>query len=178
MLAAGAGRRFGRPKAGVRVDGERLVDRAVRVLRSGGATEVVVILGAEQLEVPDAIAVWNGDWESGMASSLVAGLRACESISGDSACVSLVDLPGLTAEAVRRVASDDPAALRAATYDGQRGHPVVFGRDRWAAVADSVSGDSGANAYLLAHLAQLELIEVGDVAAGTDLDVAGDRYQY
>ena len=36
VLAAGAGRRFGRPKALVELDGERLVDRAVRVLETGG----------------------------------------------------------------------------------------------------------------------------------------------
>ena len=36
VLAAGAGVRFGQPKAPVVIDGERLVDRAVRVLDRGG----------------------------------------------------------------------------------------------------------------------------------------------
>ncbi|MFQ6228544.1 NTP transferase domain-containing protein [Nocardia sp. NPDC002869] len=37
VLAAGAGRRFGKPKAAVLFEGERLVDRAVRLLRDGVA---------------------------------------------------------------------------------------------------------------------------------------------
>ena len=46
VLAAGSGRRFGEPKAPVVVEGERLVDRAVRVLRQGGCSRVLVVLGA------------------------------------------------------------------------------------------------------------------------------------
>ncbi len=40
VLAAGAGRRYGQPKAGVQFQGERLVDRAVRVLTEGGCKQV------------------------------------------------------------------------------------------------------------------------------------------
>ena len=46
VLAAGEGRRFGGPKAPAVIDGERLVDRAVRVLRAGGCDPVYVVLGA------------------------------------------------------------------------------------------------------------------------------------
>ncbi|MFM8895280.1 MAG: NTP transferase domain-containing protein, partial [Actinomycetales bacterium] len=46
VLAAGSGSRFGQPKAGVLIDGERLVDRAVRILSQAGADPVLVVLGA------------------------------------------------------------------------------------------------------------------------------------
>ncbi|MGA1145657.1 MAG: NTP transferase domain-containing protein, partial [Candidatus Nanopelagicales bacterium] len=46
VLAAGEGKRFGGPKAPFEYDGERLVDRAVRVLREAGCDPVFVILGA------------------------------------------------------------------------------------------------------------------------------------
>ena len=39
------GRRFGGPKALVEIDGERLVDRAVRVLRDGGVDPAYVVAG-------------------------------------------------------------------------------------------------------------------------------------
>ena len=54
VLAAGAGRRLGGPKARVVVAGERLVDRAVRVLREGGLRSRLVVLGAWVGEVPGA----------------------------------------------------------------------------------------------------------------------------
>ena len=59
--------------------------------------------------------------------------------------VSLVDLPGLTPAAVRRLLDVD-ADLAAAAYDGERGHPVLLGREHWAGVPASAAGDPGASA--------------------------------
>ncbi|MDH4158965.1 MAG: nucleotidyltransferase family protein [Actinomycetota bacterium] len=168
VLAAGAGRRFGGPKAPAVVDDERLVDRAVRVLRAGGCPQVVVVLGAWVGEVPDADIVVNDDWESGMASSLRAGLSELAGRTDvDRVLVTLVDLPGLTAAAVRRLAASADE-LAVATYHGDRGHPVLLGRGHWSAIADSATGDQGARHYLQSH--QVSLVEVGDVASGLDLD--------
>ena len=52
VLAAGAGRRFGGPKALVDFRGVRLVDRAVGLLRAGGCDRVLVVSGAVELDVP------------------------------------------------------------------------------------------------------------------------------
>jgi nicotine blue oxidoreductase len=86
--------------------------------------------------------------------------------------VTLVDLPGLTAEAVRRLVAAESAdpreSLASATYDGERGHPVLLGRAHWAGVAASATGDRGARAYLAEHT--VALVEVADVATGDDLD--------
>ena len=169
MLAAGEGRRFGGPKAPFVLDDERLVDRAVRILREAGCDPVVVVLGAWLGEVPGASIVVNPEWESGMGSSLRSGLRSL----GDEVervLVTLVDLPGLTSEAVRRVLACD-ASLAVATYDGERGHPVLLGRPHWSGVIEAAQGDAGARTYLAAHSADLALVEVGDVASGEDLDL-------
>jgi len=45
---------------------------------------------------------------------------------------------------------------------------VLLGRDHWTGVAGSAEGDRGARAYLGGH--EVELVEVGDVASGEDLD--------
>ena len=172
VLAAGEGRRFGGPKAPYVLDGERLVDRAVRVLREGGCDPVVVVLGAWLGEVPRADVLRNPEWASGMGSSLRVGLAALTQRSEvDRALVTLVDLPGLTADAVRRVlASQDDLVV--ATYDGERGHPVVLARAHWPGVAGSALGDRGARTYLAEH--EVALVEVGDLASGDDLDARPD----
>lgn len=173
VLAAGEGRRFGGPKAPYLLDGERLVDRAVRVLRAGGCDPVLVVLGAWTDDVPDAELVDNPQWATGMGSSLRCGLAALTGRPDlDRVVVSLVDLPGLTAAAVRRVV-DCPASLASATYDGHRGHPVLLAREHWAGAAASAVGDSGARGYLAEH--DVALVEVGDVASGTDLDEPPSR---
>jgi len=168
VLAAGAGTRYGQPKAPVVIDGERLVDRSVRVLREAGCFPIAVVLGAWIGEVPGAVIIDNPDWESGMGSSLREGLRWALGTDVDSVIVTLVDLPGLTANAVTRIV-ETPADLVSATFGGQRGHPVKFGRDHWASLIEIASGDMGARDYLRTR-SDLVLVEVSDLADGQDLD--------
>jgi len=170
VLAAGEGRRFGGPKAPFVLDGERLVDRAVRVLRDGGCDPVVVVLGAWVGDVPGADVVTNEGWPDGMGSSLRVGLDHLAhtfDADVDAALVSLVDLVGLTSDAVARLVASD-APLAAASYDGRRGHPVRFARALWPEVVGSAHGDEGARGYLAEH--PPALVEVADVASGEDLD--------
>ena len=169
VLAAGAGTRYGRPKAPVEMDGERLVDRAVRVLTEGGCVPVVVVLGAWVGDVAGAEVVVNEEWPEGIGSSLRAGLTALEANPQvEAVVVTLVDLPGLTGAAVRRVV-DCPAALAVAAYQGERGHPVRLAREHWSTAIARARGDVGARPLLQGN-PDVSLVEVGDVAEGYDLD--------
>jgi nicotine blue oxidoreductase len=119
--------------------------------------------------------VVNADWDSGMGSSLRAGLAALAGSDAEAAVVLLVDMPGVTAPAVRRVlASAGPDALVMGGYDGRRGHPVLLGRDHWAGVAATAVGDKGARDYLRAHADEVRVVPVGDVADDRDIDVPAD----
>jgi len=177
VLAAGAGRRYGGPKAPVLVDGERLVDRAVRVLRQGGCPRVLVVLGAWLGAVASAEVVLNPAWESGMGSSLRAGLTHLLAEAGTGgapvtprrAVITLVDLPGLTPEAVAHLWAQ-PEALLAARYRGQQGHPVLIGEAHWPALINELDGDHGARHYLQRQ--GVHLIDLDHLANGDDLDQA------
>ncbi|MCD0451505.1 nucleotidyltransferase family protein [Actinocorallia sp. API 0066] len=173
LLAAGAGRRYGMPKALAPTPDEPgvlLVEHGVRTLRKAGCAPVVAVLGAQARRVPPlpgVIVVVNADWASGMGSSLRAGLAALEA---DAVVVLLVDTPGITPEAVSRVAEGaGRGTLRVATYGGAWGHPVVLGRDHWEGVSELAVGDVGARPYLKRHAP--EPVPCDDVADGTDLDV-------
>ncbi|SDN64948.1 nucleotidyltransferase family protein [Allokutzneria albata] len=175
VLAAGAGVRYGRPKALVELHGELLVERAVRTLREAGADPVVVVVGARADEVraraalDDALFVRNAEWASGMGSSLRAGLMGLISCRAAAVLVLPVDMPGITPAAVRRVAElSTPDVLAAASFDGVRGHPVLLGRAHWAGVATAASGDQGARTYLRDH--PPVLVACDDVASGADVD--------
>lgn len=170
LLAAGAGRRYGLPKALV----PGWLDQAVDVLRQGGCPAVTVVLGAEagRVAVPAGVeVVVADDWAEGMGASLRAGLRALtarEDITA--ALVHLVDLPDVSADVVRRVLAGpvDGAALRRATYAGTPGHPVLIGRDHWEEVVAHARGDRGARA--LFEQRPPEPVECGDLATGRDRD--------
>ena len=170
VLAAGQGRRFGGPKAPYEYEGERLVDRAVRILREGGCDPVIVVLGAWVGDVPDAQVVVNDQWASGMGSSLRAGLAAgAELPDVEAALITLVDLPGLTAAAIGELAANaDPDVLRAAEFSGRRANPVLIGRNHWAGVCDLAVGDQGARAYLAER--DVQLVPLDHLADGQDLD--------
>jgi nicotine blue oxidoreductase len=168
---------MGRPKALVPLDGEPLVRRAVRVLADGGCAPLVVVLGAAAEEVEPLLpagarAVVAEAWAEGMGASLRAGLAAVERLDPvpDAVLVHLVDLPGVTATAVARLAARAaPDALVRAAYDARPAHPVLIGRVHWAGVRAAATGDSGARAYLAGH-PDLELVECGDVAVPDDVD--------
>jgi len=169
LLAAGAGRRYGGPKA--LVDG--WLERALTVLAEGGCPERTVVLGAaaEQVRalVPEGVGVVVADnWAEGMGASLRAGLTALA--DSDAVLVTLVDLPDVGADVVRRLVdrAHDGTVLARATYDGRPGHPVLLGHDHLAGAAASVRGDTGARDYLAAHGAAL--VECGDLATGYDVD--------
>lgn len=183
LLAAGGGRRLGgRPKALLEHRGRPLVEHALRALRNGGCGPLHVVLGAAADEVRaradltgSAVTV-NPGWEEGMGSSLRLGLAALAGTGADAALVLLVDQPGIGAEAVARVrvAYRSRASLVAASYDGERGHPVLFGADRWAGIAAGAVGDQGARAYLREHRDAITLVECSDVAQAYDIDTAQD----
>lgn len=174
VLAAGEGKRFGGPKAPYVFQGERLVDRAVRTLLEGGCQTVFVVLGAWKGEVPNAMVLENTDWATGMGSSLKTGLTHLNHESDfDEVVVSLVDLPGLTSAAVKRIV-EAPGVITVGTYDGKRGHPVKFARSTWPELAASAHGDQGARDYIASHPDEITLIEIGDLATGEDMDVRPD----
>lgn len=171
VLAAGAGTRFGGPKAPVEHQGERLVDRSVRTLRQAGCDPIYVVLGAWQGDVDGAHVIVNHGWQEGMGSSLRAALtQVAETTQADHALITLVDLPGLTTDAVKRV-MQAPEGTVVATYDGERGHPVRIPRRHFRELIESVTGDVGARDFLNGR-SDITFIEVGDVASGIDLDFA------
>lgn len=174
LLAAGAGRRMGRPKALV----EGWLARALGSL--AGCDDVVVVLGAEAaaaraLLPPGADHVVADDWAEGMGASLRAGLRHLAAGGATRCVVTLVDLPDVGPEVVARLLAEpeDAAVLARAAYDGTPGHPVLLGRDHWAGVAATAEGDQGARAYLRGR--EVTLVECGDLATGRDQDTPEHR---
>lgn len=189
LLAAGQGRRMGKPKALVQVQGRALLDHSVTHLLEGGCADVLVVLGAATDEARQLLG--HGDptwadrvestvcatWAEGMGESLRTGLAAlaargarCPSV----VLVHLVDLPDVTAEVVVRVLSQASGheSLARAAYHGIPGHPVLLGQSHWQGVMDAATGDQGARAYL--RTARPTLVECGDLASGRDIDTPED----
>lgn len=181
LLAAGAGRRFGVPKAGIHVGGEALVTRGVRLLAEAGCAPVVVVLGAGEQQVRDAAdlggarAIVAPDWHEGMGASLRAGLVALRDLC-PAAVVALVDQPLIGVEAIARLRAAwlGGAVAVTAAYDGVRGTPVLFDAAVWPEISASAVGDRGARAWLTANPDRVAMVECADVASPDDIDTTED----
>ena len=173
ILAAGSGSRIGTPKAILEINGERLIDRAVTHFHTAGIRDVYVVLGAWQGEVPGAHVIINPDWESGMGSSLRAGLEYLKTLSEvTDVVISLVDLPGMSAAAIQAIAGNSQEIVMG-TFEGKSGHPVKFNRRHWQEIINSAQGDIGARNFLKGR-DDIVYIPLEHLATGNDVDTPED----
>ena len=183
LLAAGEGSRFGRPKALVELDGQTLAERGVTLLRAGGTDPVLIVTGAAQVELrPEhqARTVYNGEWRTGMGSSLRAALRALTELEAGpemgAVVVALADQPLVGAAAVGRLiaAYQAGADVAVAAYAGKPRNPVLLAREHWPEVIATATGDQGARAFLRARPELVTLVECGDTGRPDDIDTPAD----
>ncbi|MGB8391196.1 nucleotidyltransferase family protein [Mycobacterium sp.] len=169
LLAAGAGRRYGKPK--VLVDG--WLDTAVRALREGGCDDVVLVLGAAEVPVPPGVtAITAPQWHEGLSASVRTGLAQAERMGADYAVLHVIDTPDVGAAVVTRVlerAVASGSGLARAYFGDRPGHPVVIARRHWPGVLARISGDQGAAAYLRTN-PDVEIVDCSDLASGRDVD--------
>jgi CTP:molybdopterin cytidylyltransferase MocA len=131
VLAAGASSRFGGVKQRILL--EPVLDR----VRGSSVNDLVVVLGAHEVDT-SARVVRCPEWERGRGASLRCGLRALGD-DVEAAVVVLADGPDLAPAAIDRVLEvrrESNAEIVAATYHGERGHPVVLDRAVWEQIPD------------------------------------------
>jgi len=156
LLAAGMSSRMAEiNKLLVPVGGTPMVRRAAEALIDGGADPVVCVIGHQAPEVSAALdglslgLVANPDFAQGMATSLVAGIRALEACPA--VIVMLGDMPWVGGEVVgaltRAFVTHGPDAICVPTHEGRRGNPVLW-PSRYFPPMMSLTGDEGARALI------------------------------
>ena len=158
VLAAGEASRFGSPKQRLLLPG--VLER----LREAPVDEIVVVEGAYELTADNARVVGCADWERGPGASLRCGLAAFGD-EVDAAVVVLADGPNLAPQAVKRVlaAWSTDGGIVAASYAGERGHPLVLGRADWGGIPDEGLRDR-----------EVRLVPCDDLGAPGDIDTPED----
>ncbi len=176
VLAAGASTRLGEPKQLIRLGGETLLERTIRVAGEAGLTPVVVVLGAAAKRVAetcDLRPVWvvvHAGWAEGMGSSIRAGMELVQEFAEvGGAVVMTCDMPGV-APAHLRALREEAETVVASTYDGRRGVPAYFPRATFPELLQ-LRGDAGAR-ELLRQARVLEL-----TGGEMDVDTAADVEQ-
>ena len=150
ILAAGSSRRMGRPKQVLIWDGEALVRRAARTALEAGLDPVIVVVGAYQGEVIQALdgldlrVVNNMEWENGQSTTVRAGVAALPPRVG-AAVFLLADQPFVGSQLLQELThhhANSLAPVVAPSVEGERANPVLFDRRTFADLM-ALSGDSG-----------------------------------
>ncbi|MDX1647310.1 MAG: nucleotidyltransferase family protein [Longimicrobiales bacterium] len=149
ILAGGASSRMGREnKLLAELEGQTMVERVAAVALASRADPVLVVLGHGYMDVrprlPDDVGVVeNPAHASGLASSLVAGVRALpEEVDG--CVVMLGDMPFVRPDDVDAlIAAFDADAACVPLVGGRRGNPVLWPRTFFDDILE-LKGDHGA----------------------------------
>jgi molybdenum cofactor cytidylyltransferase len=164
VLAAGASTRLGRPKQMVVIDGETLVERAVRTASEAGLSPVILVVSDQSLKVPGAQSVINPDANEGIASSIHCGVNAAAGCDG--VVLMTCDQPALTTEHLLALITDQDEPSGSA-YAGRVGVPAYFPAAMFTALMQ-LKGDAGARALLRGARA------VPNEALALDIDTPAD----
>jgi molybdenum cofactor cytidylyltransferase len=187
VLAAGAGSRFGGAKLTAPWRGGRLIDGALAAAFAAPVRSVTVVTGADPMVEPAARAfaeargesarlrlVHAADHAEGMAAPLRTGVGSLP-YDAAGAFVFLGDMPLIPPAILPSLAEALAAGAEAAapSFQGQRGHPVLFSAALFPALA-ALKGDEGARSVLRGLGDRLALIETDDAGVLVDIDRPGD----
>jgi molybdenum cofactor cytidylyltransferase len=184
VLAAGRASRFGSQKLLSRWGDGVLLHGALAAAFAAPVQSIVVVTGADAGRVENAaldFASDHGEWRlrlvhaadfsEGMAASLRTGIAALpENATG--AFVFLGDMPRVphAVSGLLAAALEGPGIAAAAPVcEGRRGHPVLFSRRLFPALAEA-TGDSGGREALQALGEALRLVPVTDAGVLFDVD--------
>ena len=185
ILAGGASRRMGTPKALLEIGAETFIDRLVGLFNPV-VSPLIVVLGHDSELVrhgmdsrsPVTFAV-NRQPERGMLSSLQCGLRELPSETG-AVIFSPVDYPSCQGTTVARIADEFRNRFRTHAcdvvipiYRGVKGHPVCISR-RVVDELLELPFTGQAREIIRGRIGTTVFIEVDDPGITTDVDTPED----
>src|SRR5579862_5040588 len=194
ILAAGRSTRMqalGTPKLLLPLGGRPLITYAVAAACASRVDPLIVVLGNAAERAQTALNEWaasatpailagryhcvvNPDFAQGMASSLRVGITTLVSIAPDTmgVVILLADQPLVTTALLDSLLAEayaTPEAIVAASYGGQRGHPIYFPRALFDELM-AVTGDEGGRSVVAHHADRLRLIPIVETRASLDID--------
>ena len=186
ILAAGSSSRLGQPKQLVEYQGERLVDRAVRVAHKAGASPIFVVLGSRYEHILAALQDGRGPafsgieprflinkaWASGMGSSIAQGATAAERAGAEDLLILTCDQTAVTPEHLRKlIETSKREHVVASHFQDRRGVPALFPEFAFHALQE-LTGDHGARDLLHDNAVLTVPLHQGEIDLDTPDDLA------
>jgi molybdenum cofactor cytidylyltransferase len=186
VLAAGSSSRLGTSKQLLRVQGESLLVRTIKASVASNVNKTIVVLGANaeahlkataQFNIDVAI---NGNWETGMGSSLKTGLQFALKLNPaiTAAIVVVCDQPMLSSDHLNTlisIYSQTGKKIVTSHYGGSDGVPALFAQSRFKDLL-SLNDNEGAKKVIQSHLSEVARV---DFPSGEfDIDTPEDYQRF
>jgi CTP:molybdopterin cytidylyltransferase MocA len=176
ILAAGAGTRFGEPKAEARLpSGERFLDAVIRVATEAELNPIIAVVQPSVAVPSPARSVINAHPGSEQAASMRLALAQLSNDRAHAVIVWPVDHPFVLLSSVLALVDAfkrTRAPIVLPRYRDRRGHPVLFARETWQDLMTAPSG--GARHVVHSRAADVVEVAVPDEGVTLDIDTRSD----
>lgn len=182
ILAAGEARRMGRLKQLLPFGTQPLICHVAQAACQSKLDEVVVVVGANEDLVAEALGnfplkiISNPAWSEGQATSLIAGLQDL-ALGTEAVLFLLADQPLITPGLINRLLAawrDSDKTIVCPTHGKRRGNPVLFDLNKWQTALSTLRGDQGARQIITDHPEQVGLVAVDSEQVFWDIDTEED----
>ena len=181
LLAAGQSKRMnGENKLTKEIQGIPLIKHSVKNILASSIDELIIVLGHQKEIIEKLINknekikfVFNKDFESGMASSIKAGLNHL-SKNTVAFFICLGDMPMVNSDIYNQlIQSKNNKEIIVPTYNGQQGNPILFSKSIKVKIM-TIQGDVGAKKILELNKNKILNVEVGNQSIRKDFNTKDD----
>ncbi len=178
ILAAGNSSRFGSTKQLLHFNNKSLLQHVIDEAIESGAGPVIIVTGANAEGIEKSITqgnfniVHNENWEEGMASGIVAGVKQAISLNNhvERIIIAVCDQPFVSASLFKQLHETHAKSLKniiASSYADTIGTPALFTQKYFDALM-SLQGEEGAKKILKANAEDVAVIEFPEGAIDID----------
>ena len=182
VLAAGGSTRLGQPKQMVQMADKTLLQHTLDCAFGANINQVVVVLGSNHEIIGNSIRdfktriVVNEAWETGLSSSIKAGIETIESHHKnlDAVLVLLSDQPHVSVSLITKLIDSfslSGKAITASEYNGIVGVPAIFPKLYFDNLK-RITGDKGARKLLIEQAHNVKTITFAE--GRIDIDTPSD----
>ena len=182
ILAAGSSSRFGNTKQLLHFNGKTLLQHAIGEAIDAGAEPIVVVTGANADEISKEIEnekvgiVFNKEWEQGMASGIVIGLKKAITLNKEleKVIITVCDQPFVSSLLFQQLFQEQNKSAKhivASAYADTIGTPALFTIKYFDALM-GLTGEQGAKILLKKYSEDLAAVDFpgGDIDIDTQED--------
>ena len=177
LLAAGLSKRMnGENKLTKKIEDKPLIMHSVKNILASSIDELIVVLGYQKEIIEKLIDknekikfVFNKDFESGMASSIKAGLNNLP-VKTEAFFICLGDMPLVNQEVYNQlIRSRNNKEIIVPIYKGQQGNPVLFSKSIKEKIM-TIQGDVGAKRILELNEDKVLNVKINDSCITKDFN--------